>query len=201
MSIVTPGYAQKKYKHEDYFWMHRSIQLLLSQQVPLESVKYELSEAEKNLWYDQVVKYFPSTMPDSMRPDTVSIILYEAKRTGLDPLLVLSVITVESNFRKYAVSYAGACGLMQVMPFWIDVIGEDSLNIFDIHTNIRYGCLILRHYLDMENGNLTRALARYNGSINYKDYTPYPKLIFDAISNWQERLKPYMASLDSSPKN
>ncbi len=95
----------------------------------------------------------------------------EAERHDLAPELVLAVIEVESNFDHYAISYAGALGLMQVMPFWLDEIGRPNDNLFDIDTNLRMGCTILRHYLDKENGDLQRALARYNGSLGRKTYS------------------------------
>ena len=95
---------------------------------------------------------------------------YEAMRSGLDPHMVLSVIDVESKFRKYAVSKAGARGFMQVMPFWVKEIGEPSHNLFAERVNLRYGCTILRHYLDREQGNLSNALGRYNGSLGKPEY-------------------------------
>ena len=95
---------------------------------------------------------------------------YEAIRAGLDPHLVLAVIDIESRFRKYAVSRSGARGLMQVMPFWVKQIGEPGHNLFHERTNLRYGCTILRHYLDREGGNVVNALARYNGSLGQADY-------------------------------
>jgi soluble lytic murein transglycosylase-like protein len=95
---------------------------------------------------------------------------YEATRAGLDPQLVLSVIDVESAFRKYAVSRAGARGYMQVMPFWVELIGRREHNLFHLRTNLRYGCTILRHYLDIEKGDLFRALGRYNGALGNADY-------------------------------
>lgn len=95
---------------------------------------------------------------------------YEAVRAGLDPQLVLGLVQVESGFRRYAVSHAGARGLMQVMPFWVRYIGTPEHNLFDIRTNLRYGCTILRHYLNMENGNLFRGLGRYNGSLGQAQY-------------------------------
>lgn len=103
---------------------------------------------------------------------------YESTRAGLDPQLVLAVIDVESAFRKYAVSKAGARGYMQVMPFWVKEIGQPSHNLFNLRTNLRYGCLILRHYLDIERGNLDRALARYNGSLGR---TEYPRAVDKAL--------------------
>ena len=95
---------------------------------------------------------------------------YEATRAGLDPQLVLGLIQVESGFKKYAVSSAGAKGFMQVMPFWIKVIGRTDDNLFHLRTNLRYGCTILRHYLDIEKGDLYRALGRYNGSLGQAEY-------------------------------
>jgi soluble lytic murein transglycosylase-like protein len=100
----------------------------------------------------------------------LAIVRYEAMRAGLDPHLVLAVIDVESKFRKYAVSRAGARGFMQVMPFWVREIGEPGHNLFHERTNLRYGCTILRHYLDRERGNLANALGRYNGSLGQADY-------------------------------
>ncbi len=102
---------------------------------------------------------------------------YEATRAGLDPQLVLGLIQVESGFKKYAVSSAGARGFMQVMPFWIKVIGRSDDNLFHLRTNLRYGCTILRHYLDIEQGDLYRALGRYNGSLGQAQY---PNLVRDA---------------------
>jgi soluble lytic murein transglycosylase-like protein len=103
---------------------------------------------------------------------------YEATRAELPPELVLAVIDVESNFDRFAISYAGARGLMQVMPFWLDEIGRPDDDLFDIRTNLRMGCTILRHYLDRERGDRTRALARYNGSVGK---TWYPQLVFKAL--------------------
>ena len=95
---------------------------------------------------------------------------YEASRAGLDPQLVLGLIQVESGFKKYAVSTAGARGLMQVKPFWVNLIGAKGDNLFDMRKNIRYGCTVLRHYLDLEKGDLYRALGRYNGSLGKPEY-------------------------------
>lgn len=96
---------------------------------------------------------------------------YEARRIDLPPELVLAVIDVESNFDRFAVSRAGARGLMQVMPFWLNEIGRPDDNLFHIDTNLRLGCTILRYYYDMENGDLQRALARYNGSLGKSWYS------------------------------
>jgi soluble lytic murein transglycosylase-like protein len=110
-------------------------------------------------------------IPDAKyRVELLKTVQYEATRAGLDPQLVLGVIFVESGFKKYAVSKAGARGLMQVMPFWVDLIGVPDHNLFHLRTNIRYGCVILRHYLDLEKGDLYRALGRYNGSLGRPEY-------------------------------
>jgi len=105
---------------------------------------------------------------------------YEAQRAELDPELVLAVIDVESRYDRFAISSAGAQGLMQIMPFWLNEIGRPDDNLFVISTNIRLGCTILKYYLNMEKGNLARALARYNGSVG-KFW--YPKLVFNALSS------------------
>jgi soluble lytic murein transglycosylase-like protein len=95
---------------------------------------------------------------------------YEASRAGLDPQLVLGLIQVESGFKKYSVSTTGARGFMQVMPFWVKLVGAKGDDLFDMRKNIRYGCAILRHYLDLEKGDLYRALGRYNGSLGKPEY-------------------------------
>ncbi|HKJ51414.1 MAG TPA: lytic transglycosylase domain-containing protein [Gammaproteobacteria bacterium] len=107
---------------------------------------------------------------------------YEARRVDIEPELVLAVIEVESRFDEYAISVSGARGLMQVMPFWLEEIGISDSNLFKIRTNLRMGCTILRYYLDMEPGNLGRALARYNGSLGQSDY---PNKVVTALrTNW-----------------
>ncbi len=105
------------------------------------------------------------------RIDFLRALDYETTRAGLDRQMVLGLIQVESNFRRYAISSVGARGYMQVMPFWTKVIGDgDVRKLFDMRTNLRYGCVILRHYLDIESGNLFRALGRYNGSLGRPEY-------------------------------
>ena len=109
----------------------------------------------------------------------------EATRAALKPELVLAVIQVESNFDRYALSVAGARGLMQIMPFWVKEIGTADDNLFHKDTNLRYGCTILRHYLDRERGDLSRALARYNGSLGE---SWYPDRVFKALrAHWFEQ--------------
>ena len=117
----------------------------------------------------------------------LTMIQYEATRADLSPQMVLGLIEVESAFRQYAVSNVGAKGLMQVMPFWQRYIGNESHNLFDIRTNLRYGCTILRHYSNLENGNLHRALARYNGSLGSNRY---PNAVIGAwLNRWQWTLE------------
>ncbi len=122
-------------------------------------------------WLAEMSARLARRMPDAeQRTEFLITVQYEASRAGLDPQLVLAVIQHESAFRKYAVSTASARGYMQVMPFWVRLIGSPEHNLFHLRTNLRYGCVILRHYLDMENGNVVRALARYNGSLGRFDY-------------------------------
>lgn len=138
------------------------------------------SQEEANAWLSEMSRRLASRMPnEAYRLDFLRTVHYEATRAGLDPHLVLGVIEVESGFRKYAISRAGARGYMQVMPFWTRAIGARDHNLFHLRTNLRYGCTILRHYLDIEQGDLHRALARYNGSLGKPDY---PNLVKTA---WQ----------------
>ena len=117
-----------------------------------------------------------------VRTEFLEAAWYEARRAGLDPGLVLGLIQVESAYRKYAVSVAGARGYMQVMPFWASVIGDsDRRKLFHMQTNLRYGCAILRMYLDMEGGNLFLALGRYNGS---RGKSAYPNAVLTAWKHW-----------------
>ena len=122
-------------------------------------------------WLFEMSRRLERRVPDrKQRIELLRTVHFEALRAGLDPQLVLGVIEVESRFRKYAVSRAGARGYMQVMPFWIKLIGSRGDNLFHLRTNLRYGCVILRHYLDRENGDYFRALGRYNGSLGKADY-------------------------------
>ena len=122
-------------------------------------------------WLGEMSLRLERRIPDrSYRIDLLRSVHYEATRAGLDPQLVLGLIQVESGFRKYAVSPAGARGYMQVMPFWLRLLGRSDDSLFDMRTNLRYGCTILRHYLDIEKGDLYRALGRYNGSLGKPEY-------------------------------
>lgn len=118
-----------------------------------------------------------------IRKEFLQTVWYESKRAGLDVALVLGLIQVESNFRKYAVSSVGARGYMQVMPFWVRVLGDgDAGKLFHMQTNLRFGCMILRHYLDREKGDLYMALGRYNGS---RGKPQYPNAVLGARKNWE----------------
>jgi soluble lytic murein transglycosylase-like protein len=117
------------------------------------------------------------------RIEFLETLWYEAKRSGLEPALVLGLIQVESGFRKYAVSVVGARGYMQIMPFWARVIGDgDPAKLFHMQTNLRFGCVILRHYLERERGDLFMALGRYNGS---RGRSEYPNAVLALRRQWQ----------------
>jgi soluble lytic murein transglycosylase-like protein len=117
------------------------------------------------------------------RVEFLETVWYESKRAGLEPALVLGLIQVESGFRKYAISRVGARGYMQVMPFWTRLIGDgDATKLFYTQTNLRFGCVILRHYLDLERGDLFLALGRYNGS---RGRPEYPNAVFGSRRLWQ----------------
>ena len=136
--------------------------------------------------------------PDwEVRRDFLQTVWYESKRAGLDVSLVLGLIQVESAFRKFAVSSVGARGYMQVMPFWTRVIGDgDPGKLFHMQTNLRFGCVILRHYIDRERGDLFMALGRYNGS---RGRSPYPDAVFAAQRNWAFAEKPPLVPAPGTP--
>ena len=143
------------------------------------------NRAEIRPWMDEMSRRLAPKVTDGRtREEFLSTVHYEATRAGLDPQLVLGVIQYESAFRKYAISTAGARGYMQVMPFWTGLIGSgDNHNLFHLRTNLRYGCVILRHYLDIEDGDVFRALGRYNGSLGRPEY---PTGVMTAVNrSWQ----------------
>ena len=148
----------------------------------------EFNDTESRLKYlrwlaamsDRLYKKKPDLQ---VRKEFLQTVWYESKRAGLDLSLVLGLVQVESNFRKFAVSVVGARGYMQVMPFWTRVIGDsDPSKLFHMQTNLRFGCVILRHYLDREKGDLFLGLGRYNGS---RGKAPYPDAVFSAKRNWE----------------
>jgi len=133
---------------------------------------------EGQAWLNEMSKRLEKRIPNAAyREDVLRTVHYEATRAGLDPQMVLGLIQVESGFKKYAVSSVGARGFMQIMPFWVKSIGDKDHNLFQLRTNLRYGCTILRHYLDIERGDLYRALGRYNGSLGRPQY---PNLVLGA---------------------
>ena len=142
------------------------------------------SAAEGQRWLNEMSLRLARFVADEYgRKRLLTNIQYESARAGLDTQLILGLIEVESAFRQYAISAVGARGLMQVMPFWKNHIGRAEHNLFDIRTNLRYGCTILRHYNNVERGNLTRALARFNGSLGSNKY---PNAVIGAWRNrWQ----------------
>src|SRR5687767_10674347 len=142
------------------------------------------SSDDAQRWLSTMEQRLEKRIPDRrQRLELLRTVQYEATRARLDPQLVLGVIEVESAFRKYAVSKAGARGYMQVMPFWVKLIGQPNHNLFHLRTNLAYGCAILRHYLDLEKGDYFRALGRYNGSLGKPEY---PNLV---LSAWRGRWK------------
>ena len=119
----------------------------------------------------------------TVRVEFLETLWYESKRAGLEPALLLGLVQVESGFRKYAISVVGARGYMQVMPFWARLIGDGDVGrLFHTQTNLRFGCVILRHYLDRERGDLYLALGRYNGS---RGRPEYPNAVFAAQRGWE----------------
>lgn len=134
--------------------------------------------AEEKAWLAEMSKRLAKRIPnESERLEFLTTLHWEASRAGVDPQLMLGLIHVESGFRKYAVSRVGARGYTQVMPFWVRTIGTRDHNLFQLRTNLRYGALILRHYIDIERGDLYRALGRYNGSLGRPEY---PTLVVGA---------------------
>ena len=147
------------------------------------------SPDEKQSWLTEMSQRLAKRMPDrTARLELIKTVYYEAKRAGLDPQLVLGLIQVESGFRKYAVSSAGARGYMQVMPFWVNLLGQKNNDLFHLRINLRYGCTILRHYLDIEHGDIYRALGRYNGSLGQPEYPNMVRSAWERQWGWKTNL-------------
>jgi len=135
---------------------------------------------DAEVWLVDMSTRLAPIVPDhDARLELLKNIHYEATKAGVHPEMVLAVINVETNFNRWAISRAGAQGLMQVMPFWLNEIPQAGDNLFDIRTNLRFGCTILKYYIDRENGDFQRALARYNGSLGK---TWYPDRVFDVLN-------------------
>jgi soluble lytic murein transglycosylase-like protein len=147
----------------------------------------EFDDTESRLsylrWLGTMSQRLKAKKPDwNTRKEFLQTVWYESRRAGLDASLVLGLIQVESNFRKFAVSSMGARGYMQVMPFWTRALGDgDASRLFHMQTNLRFGCVILRHYLDREGGDLFMALGRYNGS---RGKPQYPNAVLGAKRGW-----------------
>ena len=166
-----------------------SVRLALSHAIrderpPQPTFAHPEQQQRSRQWLAQMSQRLQRKLPDTqLRTEFLETVWYEARRAGLEPALVLGLIQVESSYRKYAVSLAGARGYMQVMPFWTGVIGDhDRSKLFHMQTNLRYGCAILRMYLDMERGDLYLALGRYNGS---RGKPAYPNAVLKAWNNWR----------------
>ena len=182
--LLTPGGARAGAQVEEA--LSASVQNSLHRAVsdfPAPHLMFA-TEGQGRAWLADMASRLAKKMPDwPTRRDFLVTVQYEASRAGLDPQLVLGLIEHESNFRKFAVSSAGARGYMQVMPFWVTNIGSADQDLFHLRTNLRYGCTILRYYLDRENGDYFRALGRYNGSLGQADYPQ--RVIGLMLSKWR----------------
>lgn len=183
-AVVSPVWASQQYEP-----MADHIRLALRSALNAPGAPRPIFESvgHRIHWMSEMSRRLARRVPDfSERTELIKTIRYEAQRVGIEPQIIFALIEVESNFRADAVSSAGAIGLMQVMPFWTDVLSKgSSRELYEPRLNIRYGCLILRHYLDIEKGNLDRALGRYNGSLGKMTY---PNLVYDRLDrNWQYR--------------
>lgn len=162
----------------------RELRALLKQAIASASSFKDRFDAE--VWLVDMSDRLKKTLPDKKeRIELLKAVHQEATRSGLHPELVLAVIDIESRFDRFAISRAGAQGLMQVMPFWLKEIGRAKDNLVDLRTNLRLGCTILKYYLDKEKGDLVKGLARYNGSAGNRTY---PDKVLDALrTQWYKR--------------
>lgn len=171
--------------NQQYEPLSASVQAALHATVSDEATPFVAFDTKEQAraWLDKMSRVLARRMPERRaREEFLLTVHYEATRAGLDPQLVLGLIEVESNFRKYAVSTSGARGYMQVMPFWTRLIGTATQNLFHLRINLRYGCTILRYYLNLEHGDYYRALGRYNGSLGQP---AYPNMVMRAWhANW-----------------
>jgi len=157
---------------------------IVSQAPPIPDFRDTESRLAYLRWLGAMSERLRKKKPEwQVRKEFLQTVWYESKRAGLEVALVLGLIQVESNFRKFAVSRVGARGYMQVMPFWTRVIGDgDAGKLFHMQTNLRFGCVILRHYLDREKGDLFMGLGRYNGS---RGKAAYPDAVLGARKLWE----------------
>jgi len=181
-AVSAPGFAGSQIEEP----LSNSVKALMQRSVSDKAVPTLTfaTPEEGQAWLNEMSERLKQRIPDaSYREDFLRTVHYEASRAGLDPQMVLGLIQVESGFKKYAVSPVGARGFMQVMPFWVRSIGAQDHNLFLLRTNLRYGCTILRHYVDIERGDLYRALGRYNGSLGRPEY---PNMVLGAWrKNWE----------------
>jgi soluble lytic murein transglycosylase-like protein len=185
MACVTPAWAGAQVEEPLADSVRTALSAAVSQAAPPAPVfANDLQRQVFDRWVlasdDRLVKRKPEQL---VRREFLQTVWYEAKRAGLDPGLVMGLIEVESGFRKYAISSVGARGYMQIMPFWSRSIGDgEASSLFHMQTNIRFGCVILRHYLDRERGDLFMALGRYNGS---RGRAEYPNAVTAAWRKWK----------------
>jgi len=180
MALLTPASAMAGAQREEK--LAPSVVAGLAQAIADRPVDTgDAGRPEVQPWISEMSRRIAHRVPDEReRRELLATVHYEALRAGLDPQLVLGVIYHESGFKKYAISIANARGYMQVMPFWVKLIGNGSNhNLFNLRTNLRYGATILRYYLDIENGDVYRALGRYNGSLGRPEY---PTAVMAAVS-------------------
>lgn len=193
-AISVPGYAGSQIEEP----LSNSVKALMQRSVSDRAVPTLTfaTEEEGRAWLNEMSERLKKRMPDAAyREDFLRTVHYEASRAGLDPQMVLGLIQVESGFKKYAVSSVGARGFMQVMPFWVNSIGAKDHNLFMLRTNLRYGCTILRHYVDIERGDLYRALGRYNGSLGQPEY---PNMVLGA---WRKHWSYTPQGWNNAPKS
>ncbi len=190
-AAAAGGTAFANAAEQQYEEMSDSVRSSLRRQIgrPPPPRLFFANKAEGRKWLREMSARLADVLPqnsvlqnEEARREFLTAVHYEATRAGIDPQLMLAVMHVESAFRKYAISSAGARGLMQVMPFWTREIGDgDARKLFRLRANLRYGAVILRHYLDRENGDLNRALGRYNGSLGS---AKYPNLVHSKLRKY-----------------
>ena len=185
--LAAPGAALAGNQKEEAIAL--SVKLALANAIkdarpPKPAFRDDTARARYQVWLAEMSSRLKRKIPDDQsRIEFLETAWYESTRSGLDPAMVLGLIQVESAYRKYAVSMVGARGYMQVMPFWTGVVGDsDRSKLFNMQANLRYGCAILRMYLDMEGGNLYLALGRYNGS---RGKPQYPNAVLSAWKKWE----------------
>lgn len=155
-------------------------------------------QIETLTWLSEMSRNIEKRVPnDFYRIRLVKTVLEEANRVEIDPQLVLAVMAIESNFNRYAESGAGAQGLMQVMPFWKNELGSEQDDLFNPRINIRYGCKILKHYLDRYSPSIPRALAAYNGSLGRSFY--YEKVLKRLEKSWEFEAVYSLQTLENDP--